>query len=87
MLTDRFPVQPVNDVLQGLLATAPGGAGFFVNAQLLVRARSAFQDYIRSRNLFDASESLRIVSDQLHQLMENGIDRHCLHRLLIDEGA
>src|SRR3984893_978883 len=72
VLTDRFPVQPVNDVLQGLLATAPGGAGFFVNAQLLVRARSAFQDYIRSRNLFDASESLRIVSDPLHRLIDEG---------------
>jgi hypothetical protein len=45
-LLSRFPLQPVDDVLEGLVAAAVGHAGIGIYAQLLVRARAVLENVV-----------------------------------------
>lgn len=84
-LLSRFPLQPVNDVFEGLEAAAAGRAGISIYAQLFVRARAVLENVVGTTHLIKASEGLCVISDQLDQLVENNVDRHCLHRLQVNE--
>ena len=64
-LLSRFPLQPVNDVFEGLEAAAAGRAGISIYAQLFVRARAVLENVVGTTHLIKASEGLCVISDQL----------------------
>lgn len=64
-LLSRFPLQPVNDVFEGLEAAAAGRAGISIYAQLFVRARAVLENVVGTTHLIKASEGLGVISDQL----------------------